>query len=62
MEGPLSIEELEIVLKAHSNKLVLYAESILHTDSAKAYRRVDSMKWLGPEAHVFAFGGILQFF
>ena len=42
--GPLSIDALEVVLKAHSDN-VFFAESILHIDSAKAYNRVGTIKW-----------------
>ena len=42
--GPLSIDELEIVLKAHSDNPVLFAEAILYADSAKAYNRVGPIK------------------
>ena len=59
--GPLSIDELEIVLKAHSDNPVLFPESILHTDSAKAYSRVGPIKWPRPGAHVFAFEGTPPF-
>ena len=59
--GPLSIEELEVVLKAHSDNPVLFAESTLHIDSAKAYSRNDPMKWRRSGAHVFAFEGTLPF-
>ena len=57
----MSIEELEVVPKAHSDNLVLFPESILHTDSAKAYNRVGPMKWPRPGAHVFAFEGTPPF-
>jgi hypothetical protein len=43
--GALSIEELKHVLRINSDEPRLRRESILHTDSAKAYKHVGPMRW-----------------
>ena len=43
--GALSIEELERVLRIDTDRPLLLPRSVLHTDSAKAYRRVGPMRW-----------------
>jgi hypothetical protein len=48
--GALSKEELKDVLQAATDAPRLLPGSILHTDSAKAYRQVGPLRW--PEAGV----------
>ena len=43
--GALSIEELSNVMRLSSDKPLLLPGSVLHTDSAKAYRRVGPLQW-----------------
>ena len=59
--GPLSCVELENVLRAHTDTPALAAESILHTDSAKAYKRVGPLKYARRGAHLYAFEGTPPF-
>jgi hypothetical protein len=49
--GALAISELERVLRVGSDNPTLIAGSILHTDSAKAYKRVGPMVWPEAGAH-----------
>jgi hypothetical protein len=48
--GSLSIEELVSVLKIDSACPVLLPYTVLHTDSAKTYRRVGPLRWPKPGA------------
>ena len=48
-EGALAIGELWKVLRIDSSKPLIRPASILHTDSAKAYRRVGPLRW-NPES------------
>ena len=43
--GALTVAELKEVLRIGSEKPALLPKSILHTDSAKAYKRVGPMRW-----------------
>ena len=47
----LSVQGLLDVLRLSSDNLVLAPRAILHTDSAKAYRRLGPMQWLGRGRH-----------
>lgn len=50
--GALSVEELEAVLQVECPEGPrLLPGNVLHTDSAKAYRKCGPMRWLGPGAH-----------
>ena len=41
----MSIEELITVLKLNSEMPVLLPRFILHTDSAKSYRKIGPLRW-----------------
>ena len=43
--GALSIQEMVDVLRCDTSKPVLKARSLLHTDSAKAYKRLGPLQW-----------------
>jgi hypothetical protein len=49
--GPLSINELIIAIKADTEDPVLVPRSIIHTDSAKAYKQLGPLRY--PEAGAF---------
>ena len=49
--GALSVDELIRVLLVDSVDPILIKRSILHTDSAKAYRRIGPMQWPEAGAH-----------
>jgi hypothetical protein len=46
--GSLAIVELVEVFRINSNRPVLAPESLLHTDSAKAYKRMGPLRWPEP--------------
>ena len=46
--GSLAIAELVDVFRISSDRPVLAPESLLHTDSAKAYKRMGPLRWPEP--------------
>ena len=50
--GALSISQLKAALRIESASPVLLPESILHTDSAKAYKCLGPLHWLEPDVLV----------
>ena len=56
--GALSVEELKRVMRVTCLLPLLLARTILHTDSAKAYKRVGPFRWGPPGALRDATGGV----
>ena len=50
--GALSIAELVEVFKIDTDDPILIKLSIIHTDSAKAYRRMGPLRWPAPELFI----------
>ena len=48
--GALSVEELDSIFKVDSDTPLLAPESVLHTDSAKSYKRLGPFRWPGAGA------------
>ena len=57
----MSIDELVDVLEPESDRPRLKWRSILHTDSAKAYKKVGPQRWPEPGAHHDSFEGLEVF-
>lgn len=59
--GALAVAELKEVLRVDTERPLLLPGSILHTDSAKAYRRVGPMHWPEAGAHHDKWTGAADF-
>lgn len=48
--GALSVAELDAVFRVDSDSQLVAPESVIHTDSAKSYKRLGPFRWPGPGA------------
>ena len=44
-QGAISVEELDEVFRINSDRPLLKPGTVIHTDSAKSYKRLGPMRW-----------------